>query len=292
MSRERPPRAPHWPDRSAHLRRRRARRLFWIAAAVVLVLPWFGYRHARDWLRPGAAQDPPVAEQPLSAPSPQGADAGADSDADADAGARRLVAGDDGADAAAAEEVEAIGRDARAGDGEAARERLATLGAQVHRDALLADRGSAVRRESARRELAALPGVRGAGWIDRMTVLLLVSPSGSGRATVARACAVLAGHGDVSGLAVRVQEVAAGAPAATAMLGECLPGAGVPGAGAGHGLPGTLLRPVEAVDGAGPEDPEARAERLRREEESLRILREHTPELQLGPDLGSPPDAD
>ena len=91
---------------------------------------------------------------------------------------------------------------------------------------------------------------------------------------------------------MRVQEVAAGAPAATAMLGECLPGAGMPIAGAGHGLPGTLLRPVEAVDGAGPEDPEAEAERLRREEESLRILREHTPELKLAPDLGSTPDAD
>lgn len=288
MSRARPPRAPHWPDRSAHLRRRRARRLSWIAAAVVLVLPWFGYRHVRDWLRPAAVADPPAAEQTLA-----GAGASPAERPEPGGGAPRLATGGDGVDdAAAAAEVEAIGRDARAGDGEAAGARLATLGAQVHRDALLADRGSAVRRESARRELAALPGVRGAGWIDRMTVLLLVSPPDPGRATVARACEVLARHGDVTGLAVRVQEVAAGAPAATAMLGECLPGVGVPVAGAGHGLPGTLLRPIGTLEAAGPGDPEAEAERLRREEESLDILREHTPELKLGPGLGSTPDAD
>ena len=55
MSRTRPGRTPYWPDRSALRRRRSARRAFWVAVALVLVLPWFGYRHVRDWLRPEAS---------------------------------------------------------------------------------------------------------------------------------------------------------------------------------------------------------------------------------------------
>ena len=275
MSRTRPPKAPHWPDRSAHLRRRHARRVFWVVAAALLVLPWFGYRHVRDWLRPEPVVEAGQVQAPLALAQPQPEAGLAD-------GPSRESAGE-AATATAADEVEAIGRDARAGDGDAATARLADLGAQVHRDALLADRGSAVRREMARRELAAMSGVRGAGWVDRMTVLLLVPSQGPGQSMVGRACAVLARHGDVSGLAVRVQEVAADVPAAASLQGECRPGMAADAYAPRYAVPGTSLRAPDPGAGAGPEDPDAEAERLRREAESLRILRESTPELQLPP---------
>lgn len=278
MSRGRPPKAPHWPDRSAHLRRRSARRIFWVVVALLLVLPWFGYRHVRDWLgpRPVAVVDAEPAQAqpaaPAAAPSPT----------------RLLAPGPVGPAATlAADEVEAIGRDARAGDGDAATARLADLGAQVHRDALLADRGSAVRREAARRELAGMPGVRGAGWVDRMTMLLLVTSRGPGHATVSEACRRLAAHGDVSGLAVRVQEVAAAVPAAASLQAECQAGRATAVAPAPHGVPGASLRAL--VADAEAEDPEAAAERRRREEESLRILSENTPALPSPPDPSGKP---
>lgn len=268
VGRSRPRRAPHWPDRSAHQRRRQARRLFWVAVAALLVLPWFGYRHVREWLGPDPAPPPPVEPVPAAEAIPSGI-----RDGGADSGTAVLT-------------VEAIGRDARAGDGEAASARLAGLGAQVHRDALLANRGSAVRREAARRGLVAMPGVRSAGWIDRMTVLLLVSSNGTAQAMIGQACRVLATHGDVSGLAVRVQEVAAGAGAAAAMQGDCTPGmaAAAIAPGERHAVPGHSLRIRGSHASALEEDPAAEAERLRREAESLRILRDSTPELQLPPD--------
>src|SRR5690606_32007628 len=69
MSRTRPGRTPYWPDRSALRRRRSARRAFWVAVALVLVLPWFGYRHVRDWLRPEAGAPPvPVVADAASVP--------------------------------------------------------------------------------------------------------------------------------------------------------------------------------------------------------------------------------
>jgi hypothetical protein len=184
-----------------------------------------------------------------------------------------LARAGDHSDVAADGEIEAIGRDARAGDGDAATARLADLGAQVHRDALLADRGSAVRREAARRELAAMPGVRGAGWVDRMTVLLLVSSHGAAQSAVSDACRRLATHGDVSGLAVRVQEVAANAGAAASLQGECR-----------QGRPDAARVTQEPGTSAGPADPAAEAERRRRQEESLRILSDSTPELPLPPE--------
>ena len=270
MSRRRPAKAPHWPDRSAHLRRRHARRVFWIVVVMLILLPWFGYRHARDWLGPRAepATGAAVAlAQPRSLPV-----------------AMPQVPATAPNSAVATDAVEAIGRDARAGDGEAATARLADLGARVHRDAVLADRGSAVRREAARRELAGMPGVRGAGWVDRMTVLLLVTSRGAGHSTVSEACRRLSTHGDVTGLAVRVQEVAADARAATALQAECRPGVTAMMPTTPYRLPGASLRVPEAGADTGPEDPEAAAERRRREQESLRILSESTPELPAVPD--------
>lgn len=274
MTRRRPARAPHWPDRSAHLRRRNARRVFWVVVAVLLVLPWFGYRHVRDWLAPPVA---PVADAlPAPAPAPPAPPAPA---------ATLLAPVPSGpGPALVADEVAAIGRDARAGDGEAATARLADLGAQMHRDALLADRGSAVRRETARRELATMPGVRGAGWVDRMTMLLLVSSRSAGHATVSEACRRLAAHGDVSGLAVRVQEVAATVSAAASIQAECQGDSAAAVSPRPHGVPGASLRAQVVGADVEAEDAEAAAARRRREQESLRILSENTPALPSPPD--------
>ena len=256
--------------------------MFWVVVVALLVLPWFGYRQVREWLRPAPVVEaaPAPDAQGMARPAP-GREASPARDEMPPEPEDRSAVADEAVDA-----VEAIGRDARAGDAEAASARLAGLGAQVHRDALLADRGSAVRREAARRELAAMPGVRSAGWVDRMTVLLLVPSRGTGQATVGQACRVLAAHGDVSGLAVRVQEVAAGADAAAVMQGECRPGMAADAVGPGerYAVPGRSLRIEGTHAGTLEEDPEAEAERLRREAESLRILRDSTPELQLSPD--------
>lgn len=299
-------RAPYWPDRTALRRRRSARRAFWIVAALVLVLPWFGYRQVREWIGPDDVPEAASVEQDAAEVDAGAAGTGGAPTAVAPAAAAPLVAAPpvgapsavtaraaDGA-AEVADEVAAIGRDARAGDGEGAVARLEDLGAQVHRDVLLADRGSAVRREAARRDVAAMPSVQAAGWVDRMTMLLLVPGRGAAQAgVIAEACRRLAAHGDVSGLAVRVQEVAGDRPASVATLGECPRAMSARSANARSDLPfpGTLLRDVRAPatgDGAA-ESPEAAAERQRRQEESMRILRESTPELPLAP---APPRAD
>ena len=289
MNRARRERTPYWPDRSALRRRRHARRVFWLAVALVVLLPWLGYRQLRDWIGPAAVD---AATPPVAAPGPIVDTAGVD-------GTASLVAPQAAGgpvDDATADEVAAIGRDARAGDGEGAVARLAGLGAQAHRQALLADRGSAVRREAARRDVSAMPGVRAAGWVDRMTMLLLASSHGSGHATIAEACRRLSAHGDVAGLAVRVQEVAAGS-AAAALQGDCHPvPAGTAGEDARLPFPGTALRVpgvrLSGEDAGQPgEDPAAAAERRRREEESLRILSEGTPELPVAPDPRAGPGA-
>src|SRR5690606_28449960 len=139
---------------------------------------------------------------------------------------------------------------------------------------------SAVRREAARRDVAAMPGVNAAGWIDRMTMLLVVSARGAGQSTVSSACRQLATHGDVSGLAVRVQEVAGGSVGADAIQlewrGVMAPG----GAGQARWFPGTSMRPFYPADAYRAQEaecPDAVAERRRGEEESLRILSETTP---------------
>ena len=297
MSRTRPGRTPYWPDRSALRRRRSARRAFWVAVALVLVLPWFGYRHVRDWLRPeagaptvpvvsDAASVPPVTRaQPSEArdPGPPLVAAPAEGDARPDPAESDPDAG-----------IDAIGRDARAGDGEGAAARLADLGARVHREVLLADRGSAIRREAARRDVSDIAGVRAAGWVDRMTVLLVMSSRG-GHSTIAEACRRLARHGDVTGLAVRVQEVAGDEVAAGALQGECRPGLQASGpVDPLQPFPGTPLRArggQGALADAEPEDPEAAQARRLREEESLRILSESTPELPAAPQPRADPDA-
>ena len=161
---------------------------------------------------------------------------------------------------------------------------------------LLADRGSAIRREAARRDVSDIAGVRAAGWVDRMTVLLVMSSRGGGHSAIADACRRLSAHGDVTGLAVRVQEVAGDDVAAGALLGECRPGVAAAGpVDALQPFPGTPLRAssdLRALVPAGaPEDDEAAAERRRRAEESLRILSDTTPELPAAPQPRADPDA-
>lgn len=284
MSASRPGRTPYWPDRSALRRRRNARRAFWLLVGLVLVLPWFGYQHVRDWLRPGtdedanpAAVDGAVEDRPARRNVPEGSAAGAPMVAEP-----AHDAGNPDRDAAAG--LDAIDRDARAGDGAAAAARLADLGAEVHRQVLLADRGNAIRREAARRDVADIPGVRAAGWVDRMTMLLVMSSRGAGHATIAEACRRIAAHGDVAGLAVRVQEVAGDQVSAGALLGECRPAAGAsPAGGTMQAFPGTPLRAAQGGAEADGGDPEAAQARRRRAEESLRILSETTPELPTAP---------
>ncbi|HEY4529618.1 MAG TPA: hypothetical protein VIG97_04720 [Luteimonas sp.] len=307
MKQARPARTPYWPDRAALRRRRNARRAFWVAVALVLVLPWFGYRHVRDWMRTDAGVDGNA--QVAVAGHTAGAAAGATAaDArrthDAQPAGPSLVAsppagvesegGPDSGDTSA--DVDAIGRDARAGDGAGAAARLADIGAELHRQVLLADRGSAIRREAARRDVAGIPGVRAAGWVDRMTVLLVMSSRGGGHSTIAEACRRLAAHGDVTGLAVRLQEVATDNLAAGAMLGECRPGvASARAPDALQPFPGTPLRSGEGIDplapATGTEDAEAAEARRRRAEENLRILSESTPELPVAPQPRADPDA-
>lgn len=300
--RTRPGRAAYWPDRSAVRRRRNARRVFWVAVALVLVLPWFGYRHVREWLRPGvdapaaavaapAVEGPPAAPRRVTPVSPATVQGVGPSLVAAAPGEDAPEAGD-----ATADGVDAIGREARAGDADAAVAKLADIGAEVHRQALLADRGSAIRREAARRDVAEIAGVRAAGWVDRMTVLLVMSSRGGGHSAIADACRRLSAHGDVTGLAVRVQEVAGDDVAAGALLGECRPGmASTAPASALQPFPGTPLRAtadLRALVPAGePEDDEAAAERRKRAEESLRILSESTPELPAAPQPRADPDA-
>ncbi|MBJ6984452.1 hypothetical protein [Luteimonas sp. MC1750] len=289
MSPSRPGRTPYWPDRSALRRRRNARRAFWLLAVLVLVLPWFGYQHVRDWLRPGADANRRAVDGAVESMSAQVIPAGS-----TEAGAPLVAkpAGDagnpdgdaDNPDGDAAAGLDAIDRDARAGDGAAAVARLADLGAEVHRQVLLADRGSAIRREAARRDVADIPGVRAAGWVDRMTMLLVMASRGTGHATIAEACRRLGTHGDVAGLAVRVQEVAGDQVSAGALLGECRPGNGASaGGGPMQPFPGAPLRAAQGGAEADDEDPEAADARRRRAEESLRILSETTPELPTAP---------
>jgi hypothetical protein len=292
VSQGRPARAPYWPDRSAHRRRRLARRWFWVVVVLVLVLPWLGYRQAREWIGqpPGEAPGPEAIADAVTAPADTpGPRPGSIQGGAAPSQAAAVPAPVE----AAADAVEAIGREARAGDGDAAVARLEGLDAQVHRDALLADRGSAVRREAARRDLAAMPGVRAAGWVDRMTLLLVASGRGQGQAMIADACRRLAAHGNVSGLAVRVQEVAAGSLDARAVFGECRQQQVVPlepgGTWALREAPVESPRDGAAGATGAPGDAADAAERRRRQEESLRILSESTPELPAVPQARADP---
>ena len=158
-------RQPHWPDRAAHLRRRRARKVFRVVVVLLLVLPWLGYRSVRDWIGPGAADPPaaPVATVPASA------DAGHAAPAAATSSAPSRPTRDVEAVSASGAQVEALGRDAGRGDEEQVMARLASLDARTQREAMLADRGSAIRREPRARGRGDA-GVRAAGWVDRMSM--------------------------------------------------------------------------------------------------------------------------
>lgn len=247
-------RQPHWPDRAAHLRRRRARKVFWVVAVLLLVLPWLGYRSVRDWIGPGAAEPPaaPIASGP-KAPAPA-----APLRASTPVAGPRLPA-----QAAATAATADVDPNPDQGQG----------------DALLADRGSAVRREAGRREVETIAGVRAAGWVDRMSMVVVVSGGGTNAyQTIAEACRRLGLHGDVTGVAISVQEVAAGGRRPPASLSaECAANAAGDAAlqvAGGRLLPGRAVRP-----GSSAADAAELEQRRIRQVESLRILSESTPEL-------------
>jgi hypothetical protein len=186
----------------------------------------------------------------------------------------------------AGEQIEAIGRDAELGDEAQVVARLARLDARAHRDAMLADRGSAIRREAGRREVEGIPGVRAAGWVDRMSMLVVASGV-DGYQAISEACRRLGVHGDVTGVAITVQEVAAGGRRpASSLAAECTPNHvsadAMSQAAGGRLLPGRSVRGDGVADDAGPgvvADAAALEQQRIRQAESLRILSESTPEL-------------
>lgn len=279
-------RQPHWPDRAAHLRRRRARKVFWVVVALLVVLPWLGYRSVRDWIGPGAADPPasPVATTITPTPTPKATAAlPPRAEPGADAVAEAPVAGPGRADtpAPADGEVAALGRDARRGDEGQVVARLAGLDARAHRDAMLADRGSAIRREAGRRDVEAMPGVRAAGWVDRMSMVVVTSGGANSYQTISEACRRLGTQGDVTGVAITVQDIAVGArrPAAS-LSAQCAPRAADDALlqiAGGRVLPGRALGAVTSAPTDG-DDAALEARRLR-QLESLRILSESTPAL-------------
>ncbi|MBJ7573938.1 hypothetical protein [Luteimonas sp. MC1828] len=243
--------------------------MFWVVVVLLVVLPWLGYRSVRDWIGPGAADPPaaPVASVPFASPvavAPFPAPPHATADV-----------------AAAAEPIATIGGGAGPGNDGQDVARRADLDADAHRDAILADRGSAIRREAARREVEAIPGVRAAGWVDRMSMVVVTSGAGmSGYQTISEACRRLGAHGDVTGVAITVQDVAAGGRRpASPLAAECA--ANVPGdaslqAAGGRVLPGRALHPAAVADAT---DAAELEQRRIRQAESLRILSESTPAL-------------
>jgi hypothetical protein len=281
-------RQPHWPDRAAHQRRRRARKVFWVVVVLLLVLPWLGYRSVRDWIGPGAGDPPaapmasvPAASTPVSPVRPAARPV-ADGSVPALPDASAVVDVAEGA----GEQIEAIGRDADLGDEDQVVARLASLDARSHRDAMLADRGSAVRREAGRREVETIPGVRAAGWVDRMSMVVVASGGGTNAyQMIAEACRRLGLHGDVTGVAITVQEVAAGGRRpASSLAAECAANASGDASlqvAGGRVLPGRALRAGGTV-GAAPDSAADAAELEQhriRQAESLRILSESTPAL-------------
>jgi hypothetical protein len=160
----------------------------------------------------------------------------------------------------------------------------------------LVDPGRSVDREAARAAVQQLPGVRAAGWIDRTRLLAVTARDDVGaEAMIETVCLRLEPLGDTVGVVVSVQDAAAGGrpretsrgcqsargeqadpqlpPPVSASTRVQTGGTGVAGALPAHGE--ARLAPV-AADSKQAEDPEANEAR---NEESMRILEETTPEM-------------
>jgi hypothetical protein len=277
----------YWPDRKAHVHRKRAHQVFYVLAILVAVTPWFGYRYVRDVIR-GDDPTPSALQDVASAAAPLG---GIDT-------AMPVHGGSDSA--SAARHMGAIRAAAAAGNDEAMRAGVDAMNTASRQAMRLVDPGRAVDREAARAAVQQLPGVRAAGWIDR-TRLLVMTAGGdaSAEAMTETVCRRLEPLGDTVGVVVSVQDAAtsglpretsrschsthgeqvepqppsASASTSTPSTPPQTDGAGVAGALPAHGE--ARLAPVEA-DPKPIEQPEANDAR---NEESMRILEETTPEM-------------
>jgi hypothetical protein len=189
----------YWPDRKAHLHRKRAHQAFYVLAVLVAVTPWFGYRYVRDAIHGDDDAEPSALQDAASAATPAGRTA-----------APLPVHG--GPDpASAARHMGAIRAATAAGDDAAMRAGVDAMNTASRQAMRLADPGRAVDREAARVAVQQLPGVRAAGWIDR-TRLLVVTERGNvgAEAMIQTACLRLEPLGDTVGVVVSVQDAAAG----------------------------------------------------------------------------------
>jgi hypothetical protein len=262
----------YWPDRKAHKHRKRAHQVFYVLAFLVAVAPWFGYRYVREALH-GDEQAPQDAV-------PVAAAAGASGTA--------MPAHEVPDPVSAERHMGAIRAAAVAGDDEAMHAGVDAMNTASRQAMRLIDPGRTVDREAARVAVQQLSGVRAAGWIDRTR--LLVVTAGDGRAAeamIATVCRRLEPLGDTVGVVVSVQDTAAGPLRETSRGCRPLPGErGDPqplsetqayGDGAAEAPParrGTVSSaPTADLPAAQDGDAEAR------NEESMRILEETTPEM-------------
>lgn len=274
----------YWPDRKAHLHRKRAHQVFYVLAMLVAVMPWFGYRYVRDAIRgddaaPSALQDTASAAPTREIGTPLPAHGGPDP-------------------ASVARHMGAIRAATVAGDDTAMRAGVDAMNTASRQAMRLVDPGRAVDREAARAAVQQLPGVRAAGWIDRTRLLAVTARDDvDAEAMIETVCLRLEPLGDTVGVVVSVQDAAAGGrpretsrgcqsargaqadqppqspPPVPASTRVQTGGTGVAGALPAHGE--ARLAPVGA-DSKPAEDPEASEAR---NEESMRILEETTPEM-------------
>jgi hypothetical protein len=277
----------YWPDRKAHLHRKRAHQVFYVLAVLVAVTPWFGYRYVRDAIR-GDDAAPSTSQDAASAAAPA-----------RDTGTPLPV--HDGPDpASAARHMGAIRAATAAGDDAAMRAGVDAMNTASRQAMRLVDPGRAVDREAARTAVQQLPGVRAAGWIDRTRLLVVTVRGDAGaEAMIDTVCLRLEPLGDTVGVVVSVQDTASGGrPRETSRSCRLAPGeriepqpqlplvesastpstsqtgrTGTAGALPAHGE--ARLTPIEA-DPKLTEHPEASEAR---NEESMRILEETTPEM-------------
>lgn len=279
----------YWPDRKAHLHRKRAHQAFYVLAVLVAVTPWFGYRYVRDAIRGDDAAAP---QNAVSAPTP----------------ARRTATplpvhgGPD--PASVARHMGAIRAASAAGDDTAMRAGVDAMNTASRQAMRLVDPGRAVDREAARAAVQQLPGVRAAGWIDRTRLLVIAARGDAGaEAMIDTVCRRLEPLGDTVGVVVSVQGAAAsGLPRETSGSCHSAPGEQVepqPSSASASTSTSTPTSPTQphpgstGVEGALPAHGEARLAPVEtevepaeeqeadeaRNEESMRILEETTPEM-------------
>lgn len=272
----------HFPDRRAHQHRLRARRWFVVAAVVVLVVPWFGYRTVRSAMEglrgdvavAGPAAAPADPATPDASPTPPPAKTPPPTDATGRPVARALrkVASGPGQGPTAAR---APARDP------AALSALQVAGpAEQASPASLSARGQARVREAARQALLRDPRVGDAGWVDRRELDVVAAAAAPLSAADGSAlCARLAAFGAVDDVVLRLGGAAppgglhpCGAAAGVAAPASRAPVAAAPSRAADIAA---LRAQVEADSAAAAAD----AARAARNAESMRLLEERVPEM-------------